>query len=635
MIKENTPRDVNQGDYIFKFEVNDRDLLGYESISDRVYDYINIFDDKNNKITPEFKQFLNNFIAEKKYLAEKSNNEEAKSDLIALSDLYFKLHSPENKKGYNNTQDEIPEEKIKPSVKIFTMDPDQDYSEIGSDIGFDKWITNIDTSLRADRVDLSSEVKDVKEWYTEYQETISYREKLDVVFEYTKKTAKDNIELLAAQDKIENLIYKIHTEGEIAKNEIYRIFNSYTESKENEAKVESLQKTKLLRDAIEATKNKGGSFSRKITSEQVKQILESRGEQNTAENLNELTNFLGDFQENYDFYSSGTKEDGDNNIRYVYEKYKAVGRKNTEPRKIKSWSLGKLWSRVVASIPRDVDDQDKYNQFIGMTTAIRNFDLVDRKNGNKTKTEQNKQKMSEVIHFCRDNSEMLDKYLTDKNSVDVTSIESDPEKKKLFETTLSLYKTYTQGKYRTPEAKSKAEKILAEDKSLEIPDEQTPTLDMLYAEDREMFETNATLSVNRKTFTALNTEIETLIKSKAKKEIPELEKIHKRFEAVKAVLEKIGSNKEKEALKTTELKLSVLRLKNINTENLKDLSDSFPTYEYILASTEKTVAEKTEYIKVLIENLEKLRSNDKNTMVQNFQLDAIIEKYQKVLKSIK
>lgn len=525
-----------------------------------------------------------------------------------------------------------------PEASLLTYDLDEDYGEITDDKDFDKWIKKMDALLRINRVDISSETKDIKDWHKEYQETIPYIQKLMTVLAEVKRTTKDNIELLAAEDKIEDLIYKIHTEGETAKLEIDKIFSSYTKQKEDEAKIESLKKTKELRDAIEESKNKGGKSARKITSEQVKQILESRGEKNTAENLNELTNFLEDLQENYDFYLSGTKEGQNNNVRHAYEKYRRVGRKNIEPTKVKG--LGKLLSSVGAFFTKNLDNQDKYNHFIDMIRVVRAFDLVDRKDGNKAKVEQNKKKMSELIEFCRVNADTLDKYITNNNNINPGEFEAfKNDANKLFETALSLYNTFTVGKYRTPEAKAKAEKILAEDSGFdESSFTSTPTIEMLYSitpSERKMFETSAMISVNKKALVAINSEIEALTKTKTKKEKSVLENLQKKLVNIKNVLEKIGSNEDKELVKTTELKLSVLTLKNINTENFKELSDSFLTYEHILSSNQMTKEEKTEYINSLLKNLKKIRVNKENTMVQNVRLDAIIEKYQKELKSIK
>lgn len=562
--------------------------------------------------------------------------EEIKAEFKAYKESSQKPEDKSKSKKEFDSSSKKEEEKVKPEIKIFTMKEGEDYSEIGEDKGFDKWIANMDKSLRSEKTDLTSEVKDVKDWYKEYQETIPYIETLNTVFEYLKNNTRDDVELLAAQNKVDDLIYRIHKEGAVAKQAIHTIFESYEKSKEDKKNLEEYKKREELKEVLEKSKNKGGVSARKITSDQIKQVLESRGEENTVENLNELTNFLEDFQDNYKFYSSGTKEGQENSMRYAYNKYIATGRKHIEPKKINL--LEKLKGRLIASLPKNIDDQDKYNHFISMTKTIRSFDLVDRLDGNKNKAQENKQKMSDLIDFCKNNADTLDKYLTNKSSVDIAAIEADPEKKKLFDTAVNLFKTYTQGKYRTPEARAKAEKILSGDLDFDESSVSEPTIEMLYSItplEREMFETNAKLTINKKNLTKISSEIESLSKLKTEAERSELEKIQKRFETVKSVLEKIGGDSEKNELKTIELKLSVLRLKNINTKKLKELSDSFPTYEYILSSKEITIKEKTEYIGELVKELKKHRENKENTLVQNTQLDAIIEKYQKVLKSIK
>lgn len=562
--------------------------------------------------------------------------EEIKAEFKEYKDNSQKPEDKSKPKKEVDSSSKKEEKEAKPEIKIFTMKEGEDYSEIGEDKGFDKWIANIDKSLRSEKTDLTSEVKDVKGWYKEYQETIPYIEKLNTVFEYLKNNTRDDVELLAAQNKVDDLIYRIHKEEAVAKNKINTMFESYEKSKDNKKKLEEYKKREDLKEVLEKSKNKGGVSARKITSDQIKQVLESRGEENTVENLNELTNFLEDFQDNYKFYSSGTKEGQENSMRYAYNKYIATGRKHIEPKKINF--LEKLKGRLIASLPKNIDDQDKYNHFISMTKTIRSFDLVDRLDGNKNKAQENKQKMSDLIDFCKNNADILDKYLTNKSDVDIAEIEANPDQKKLFDTAVNLFKTYTQGKYRTPEARAKAEKILSGDLDFDESSVSEPTIETLYSItplEREMFETNAKLSINKKNLTEISSEIESLSKLKTEAERSELEKIHKRFGVVKSVLEKIGGDSEKNELKTIELKLSVLRLKNINTKKLKELSDSFPTYEYILSSTEMTTKEKTGYIEELVKELKKHRENKENTLVQNTQLDAIIEKYQKVLKSIK
>ena len=260
----------------------------------------------------------------------------------------------------------------------------------------------------------------------------------------------------------------------------------------------------------------------------------------------------------------------------------------------------------------------------------------------KTETLVNNQnKMISLIAFCRGQTGLLIEHVQNPKSNKEAVL--DDEQKEMLELFDSMMKTFTESKYRGEEARLKAEKILKTIGSLsksESEIDQTETIkstkEILFDDTEEIlvFEREAKAQVYREALTKLDGELGKF--SKTGKDVEKLKSLDSRLNQIKKVLTEVGDESTDGLnLKKVGLKIDELTLRHVNKDVYKNLSDNFPTYERIIMSPEVKKEDKITYVDELLAALEKHRADKTNTMIQNAVLNDTIEKYKKVLTSIK
>ncbi len=639
--------------------------LAVHQINDKYYDYADYnkhVDRNSDKTDPEYKGYS----AVRTYHDNDFEDTEEISKRIEKDGLYEKSKKKQPSAKPKNTvpapeatpvtpaaetkpePTAIPAPEVVPTptpedteTELFFTVEGKDYSKIAEDEGFDTWFTNISNIIKTEGIFIKDEIKDLDAWYQKYQESIPYAKKLNTIYEDIKKTEGQNgITLRATEIKIDSLLFNLYRNGDEAKEKIDKVFSDFEESKKKETEVERLKKSDELRTKISTQRSRHGK-TRDLRTDEVKTLLETRGEENTRENIEELIVFLQDMDNNYSFYANQNENVRDD-MMYVYKKYtaakeKAVKEKSNGEKSVKKlgW-LSRLTSRINASWPSDVDAVD-YSNTTDLIRKVRSLNLVDRKDGSMTGAITNKAKMSNLIAFCNGQKELLIEHLQNPQSnkeAEFTEAE-DKELLKLFD---SMMKTFTESKYRGGDAKAKAERVL--EKRETIPETEIESIksstEILFddTEERELFETEATAQVYRAALVNLYSELTKF--PKTGKNVTKLVELETRYNLIKDTLKEHDDSDgtTKMNLDKVSLKLKELSIKHTDKDTYKELSGSFKNYDDIINSPLTKKADKITYVNELITALEAIKAKSGSKIVQNYILNGTIKKYQEVLAAL-
>ncbi len=575
------------------------------------------------KIKEEWQQKINDGLEEeskKKKEKKKKNTKESSEENSKNEEVSEETPTNEDKIKDENESDT--------ETRIFYTEESVDYHEISNDKEFDNWLDNIETYLKKDAVDIRSEIKSLSEWYNEYQEFLPYIKKLNEVFEdIEKKEGKNKIKSIASKEKINNLIYEMHTGGQGVRDVVDSIFKEYTKSKILSKEKADLEKTL---SELSRINNKRGDLS----NIDVRKVLESKGSENIENNINLMLNFLRDLHNNYSGYYSNANEHGDDDMMKIYKKIKSSEANGSKL----NWAerLIKTTKRWVSPKP----DYDEYTMTKNLISKSRDFNLVDRKTGKREDKILNQARMEKLIGFIEGQAELLIEHIQNPESNKAEFF--DDEEKEILKMFDEMYKIYSKDVYFTKSAKTRAKEMLGSDEELknrlENMEEIPETIETLFDNDDDfyLFENMAEIRVATEGLNKLSSELNKFPKGK---NINEFLKLKNKFDLIESKLEELGEIEGNDEIglkiKTIKLKMEDLEIRHINKEVYRDISVNFVKYESIINSTDRTVEEKQVYIKDLLEALKKHRLNKANTRIQNGVLDDTIKRYEKVLKDLK
>lgn len=521
--------------------------------------------------------------------------------------------------------------------QIFIMRKGEAYANFSEDVNFDVWMKSLYRQMVKNNEANQDNARDIEAWHQEYVESAEYREKLIEIFADIEKSP-DKMDAEISKEKIQTLLYDLYRNSDVTREKIEAIHASYRKSKEN-SKVKEFE-DKILAMRIEIGNDRQSNRNGELKPEQIKTILESRGDENTSENISELSFFLKNLDNQYDMYMGGKKEGEPNEVVKAYRRYTAkgvnIGQKKTGfKNKILSF-FGSLPAKFIATIPMSVDYK-KFNEFAILIDQVRKLNLVDRKNGNKDAAAHNKHKMENLLNLMQDENDLVNKYVSNPQSIDITRLSA--EKKDLLETFKTMYDKYTGVKYRGDRAKRDAESILqyrpGSISSISREDILSP-VDVLFdtSSEKETFKSAAKYEITKRDLTALEKEIDGFTKKKTdNKKVREL---LARFNAVEENMKKAPERRGEDDINLSKvsIKMKGLILRHANNEDPVELSSSLKTYDEVLFSPVIDKAERINYVNTLIASLEQQKKSKGNTLIQKAILNDTIEKYKEIRDQI-
>jgi hypothetical protein len=370
-----------------------------------------------------------------------------------------------------------------------------------------------------------------------------------------------------------------------------------------------------------------------LTRDQVKSVFEAVGDKAISENIEELEVFLKNMQGNYDFYSAGsTKEEESNSTRNTvnrFRKFKKVDKKINP--------LSRFWSAISPINIFIGPSNDEVNMYAPMIEALQKQNLVDRKDGNETKKRENDLRMHRLLELLDNKKDLLVAYIKNPESLDTSTWDDfDKDSLPIFET---MYKTFTQQKYKSTEARKKAGQIIKEDDTVDEPETETASdkiFDFDTDESLEILEKKAIYEVAVLKLDKLEQEINTF--GPTKRNINAVKKMSDTLREIEDVLlddTSYTDDMDKLRLKKISVKLSEIIIRHINKNDYSELYDSLKNYDTIINSKEIKKEDKEKYIKELISALKLQLKNPKLTVFQTSELNVIIDTYTKKLNSLK
>lgn len=526
-----------------------------------------------------------------------------------------------------------------PLDKIFTIDTSEDYSEILENPDFNNWLAGIYSSLKKEGRNNMYEVKDIKEWYKKYTEIIPYYKKLSEIINNPANT-NNEIKSLMLQSRVNDFMYDLYKNKLGTKEKIDTIYVLYQDIEQNKKDVERLKNLAKIKTDVEESR-RGKTYDTQLKSDQVQRILESRGDENLEENLNEFTNFLSNIHLNYEFYSSGIKDELESeNINLI------VTRLTGNKYDIRKPKIGRVKGFFKKINPMNIFKEAKIedlNTYSPLITEIRKQNLVDRKDGNESRSRDNQMRMRKLLEFISSGGKrgFIKRYLENPRSESIErEMEAfDEDDKKIFNIFISTYNVFTTQKYRSEEARKKAEDMLKTDSTITLSevDESSMTSEVFSFDTKDELRKLEKRSVYEDAVKRLG-HLEQQVNSftTERRDIETVKNMSNNFTEIKNTLESADTFTDQDTLllKKVEMKLSELIIRHINKNDFKELTSSLKNYDTILESNSVENTKKEEYLNALISSLKLQRRNPDNGILQNAILDNIITDYTQKLNSL-
>jgi hypothetical protein len=512
----------------------------------------------------------------------------------------------------------------------------ESYAGISEDAEFDVWMKSLYRQMVNNNEADQGNVRDIEAWHQEYIESAEHRGKLLEIFGDIQNSP-DKMDVEISKEKIQKMLYELYRNSDEIRNKIESIYDTYKKSKED-SRINEME-DKILAMRIEIGNGRQSNRNGELKQEQIQTILESRGTENTSENISELSSFLKNLDNQYDMYMGGKKEGEADELQKVYRRYMAggdnIGEKKTGLRKVGSF-FSNLLIKFAATIPWSYDYK-KCNEFTILVDQVRKLNLVDRKTGNKDAAAHNKHKMENLLNLMQNETELLQTYATNPQSIDLTRLSA--EKKDLLETFKTMYDKYTGVKYRGDKGKQLAESILkykpSSISSISREDILSP-VDVLFdtSAEKETFKSVAKYEITKRDLSALEKEIDGFTKKKTdNKKVKEL---LARFNVIEEEMKKAPERKGEDDINLSKvsIKMKGLILRHTNNEDPVELSSSLKTYDEVLFSPVIDKAERINYVNTLIASLEQQKKSKGNTLIQTAIINDTIEKYKEIREQI-
>lgn len=543
---------------------------------------------------------------------------------------------------------DTPEIKSLSLEELVEIDGTGNYSEIVSNNDFNLWLRNIYNSLKIEGRNNIFEQDHISNWYAKYQASLPYYKKLLEIRNETIKADSAEKSLLA-DSKINALMFSLYDGSEASKAKIDAIYEAYKHNRENSEKIKQLKEFSALKDDINKKREEGKQGS--LRTDQVKRLLEAGEEDIIPENISDLKNFLLDMNENYDFYSKGvSKEEEGDSIRKVVVKFlnhnpdNADNNPETEEGEKRGWFKGtKQWFKRRATNIKSVfggnASPEELNRYSPLILELRRQNLVERKGKKDTKLE-NEMRMRHLIDMIRDKGDVLEQYIANPESVDISGWE-DTDKKSL-EIFRTLYKAFSEQKYRGGFSKSRADSVLKETDSLSTIHSlesglQTAEDILLGLDTEDEIKELRKKAVYESGLAILDSVEQKINKFGKQKNLENAKKIITELEEAEKCLTADDSIEDEDAIlkiKKTKLKLAELIISNTNKNKGTETLDSLKSYDVVLSSPETTKEVKVNYLQELIAALKLHLKNPANNPLQNMVLNAKIKEYTSILNSL-
>ena len=521
---------------------------------------------------------------------------------------------------------------------IFTLDNGKDYESILEDKNFDEWFKKTYEMLKSIGKNTIHEVKDIEVWYKKYQEALPFQEKLKEILSDVEKGDVDVVQKMMSKKKIDVLLFELYMDKNNIKEEIENIYNIYQQNKYNAEQIKKIESIFKAKEEIKKEKSK--SILKDLTYKDVGSLLElEESEQLIEENMSDLYHFLKDMSENYDFYSSGVKAENQDSERIDILR-RSILSSNKEGGKI--GGVKRFFTKLVPNFLTKVNSED-INIFSPRIKELRKLNLVDRKDGNKTRTLKNKESMNNLLNLLGSKTGILIKMIQNPDDKDFVrnnfgSLNIDEEN--ALNAFKSMYKVFSETKYMSKEAKDRANKIFEREDDLLKEDIDSPKpvhellVDVDTKDEVEALRKAAEYEVFSGDLNNINIDIDKLLKKPKIENISEIKSLADRLNRIITNINKTGVEVDLLKIKKAELKLLELEIKYIDKNNFKELSNLSKSYDILLKSTETTNSKKKEYLTEFLKSLNAQKDSRKNTSLQNKILGGIIKKYQDILNSL-
>ncbi len=548
-----------------------------------------------------------------------------------------------NKEVVNTTTEEAETVKQLSIEELIEIDNQGDYSEMLKDQTFENWLKAIYSSLKQRGINNEFEKRHISDWYANYTKSKSLFEKLQSLSK-TMKESGDKKSVLA-DAKISELFFLLYRDFENNKDKVEQICEKYEKNQQNKEYIDKLNKIKKVKGDINEARSKGSQLDRELKSSQIKELFEAtKGDEEIRETISDLYNFLKDMDENYDQYARGVKtEDESGGVGNIIRRYTD----DTEFKSAKGFG-GKMFAYIGQKLPFIRSkrlEPEKINRFAPLIREVRKQNLVERigKNDN-VLNQENRNRMGNLLHLIRENSAQLMEYAKDPKKFDLTNISE--EDKKLYEIFGSMYKTFSDSRYRDSAIRSEAEKLLKDDEKEQVKIDEASrevvkTEDILFEfetdEELAQLESKAEYEIGLKSLEEVEKEILDLKTKKkgkdSKLDSNKVKELVSKFEAaVKNIRKHSEYSDENDELniRKIELKLQEIVIENLNKNEDSELNKIFRAYELLLGSNTLTKEKKIEHVNSLLKALNLHKSKSTNTILQNMVLDAKIKEYTEI-----
>ncbi len=549
----------------------------------------------------------------------------------------------ENKDAVNETTEE-PETPKQLSIEdLIEIDEQGDYSEILRDQTFENWLKTIYVSLKQKGINNEFERRHISDWHESYTKSKVLFEKLQSI----SKASKDSGEKksILADTKISALVFALYRDFEGNKDMVEQICAKHEKNQQNKEYIDKLNKIKKVKGDINEARSKGSKLDRELKSSQIKELFEAtKGDEEIGDTISGLYDFLKDMDENYSQYTKGIKtEDESGGVGNIIRRYTD----DVEFNNAKGFG-GKMFAYIGQKLPfirSKKLEPEKINRFAPLIREVRKQNLVERigKNDN-VLNQENRNRMGNLLHLIRENSAKLIQYAKDPKKFDMTDISE--EDKKLYEIFGSMYKTFSDSRYRDNTIRSEAEKMLKNDEVEqrfidETSREVVKTEDILFEfetdEDLHKLEQKAEYEIGLRSLDNVEKEILDLKTKKrgkdSKVDSNKVKDLVNRFETATQNIRKYseyGDENDELRIRKIELTLQELVIDGLNKNEESELNKIFRAYEVLLSSNALTKEKKLEHVNSLLKALNLHRSKSTNTILQNMVLDAKIREYTEI-----
>ncbi len=512
-----------------------------------------------------------------------------------------------------------------------------------NDTGFNTWFEKLFKQLEKRSQNTESEVQTISEWFSLYEAFKPYMTVLNTIAEDIRSNTTERTKLIITENYIGDLIYYAYENRynpaikQALDQIIGKIKNTFEDTKKQKEERTRLRKLKKI---VQTNTDEKGKIKEIRTGEQVKEILETRGEKNDKETFEELKGFLHDMYYNYDYYSGGINHESDTDAIYsIANRYESNKKHNGEEISI--------FGKAVSFLRRRIHEvsADSLNKLKPLIQRLQKLNLVSKKGANDTNNRENSIKMSNLIHLMVNGEDLLLRYIKNPNETELQSSGFDEEGIKLVKIFKELFELFESTKHKTEKSKSLAKLILKD-----IPDTVTniaddtendmDSLDALLSSDSDYIyqklEQEAEFQIAEEELQTLDAEIDRLATGTRAVSFENLRGLETKYTELATKLEgttDLFTEKISLTLKKTELKLNELIIKKINKNDFSQLSEAFKHYDAIVINPSMEKDIKKQYIRELIDKLT-TQTTTRMTPLKKAALSAIISKYTDILNTI-